>query len=84
MKTTRNEQVSFTIGACAGDHITITYLYFNDIYPLCINKERHIIKLVGFFLILHVVNFNNSLFFRNNVVFLLVFGIKYIKHLCNS
>jgi hypothetical protein len=36
------------------------------------------------FLILHIIDSDNSLFSRNNDVFLLVFGIKYVKHLYNS
>jgi hypothetical protein len=72
---------SFTI---IGNHIAIRYFCFNDIYPSCIHKERHIITLVVFFLILHNVNSDNSLFFVNNDIFLLIFEIKYVKHLCNS
>jgi hypothetical protein len=74
----------FTINVCVGNNIAIGYLCFNDVYPYCIHKERHIIKLVVFFLILDVVNSDNSLFARNNNMFLLVFRIKYVKHLCNS
>jgi hypothetical protein len=74
---------SFTISAHVGNHIAIRYLYFSDVYP-CIHKERHLVKLVVFFLILQVVNSDNSLFARNNNVFLLIFWIKYVKHLCNS
>jgi hypothetical protein len=75
---------SFTISVCVGSHIVIRYLYSNDIYPFCIYKEKHLITLVVFFLILHIVDSDNSLFSGNNDVFLLVFGIRYIKHLCNS
>jgi hypothetical protein len=75
---------SFTISVRIGNHVDIRYLYFNDIYPSCIHKERHLITLVVFFIILHIVDSDNSLFFRNNDVFLLIFGIKYVKHLCNS
>jgi hypothetical protein len=75
---------SFTISARIGNHVAIRYFCFNDIYPSCIHKERHLITLVVFFLILHIVDSGNSLFFRNNDVFLLIFGIKYVKHLCNS
>jgi hypothetical protein len=32
----------------------------------------------------HIIDSDNSLFSRNNDVFRLVFGIKYVKHLCNS
>jgi hypothetical protein len=74
---------SFTISACIGNHVAIRYFCFNDIYPSCIQKERHLITLVVFFLILHIVDSDNSLFFRNNDVFILIFGIKYVKHLCN-
>jgi hypothetical protein len=74
----------FTISAQAGNHIAIRYLCFNNIYPFCIHKERHLIPLIVFFLILHNVNSDNSLFSKNNNVFLLVFGIKYVKHLRNS
>jgi hypothetical protein len=74
----------FTINARVGNYIGIRYLYFNDIYPFCIHKERHLITLVVFFLILHIVDSDNLLFFRNNDVFLLVFEIMYVKHLCNS
>jgi hypothetical protein len=75
---------SFIISARVGNHVAIRYLCFNDIYPSCIHKERHIITLVVFLLILHIVDSDNSLFSRNNDVFLLVFGINYVKHLCNS
>jgi hypothetical protein len=75
---------SFTISARVGNHIAIRYLCFNDIYPFCIHKERHLVTLVLFFLILHIVDSNNSLFSRNNDIFLLVIGIKYVKHLCNN
>jgi hypothetical protein len=68
---------SFTISAHVGNHIAIRYLCFNDVYPYCIHKERHLAKFVLFFLILHVVDSDNSLFARNNDVFLLVFQIKY-------
>jgi hypothetical protein len=57
---------------------------FNDIYPFCIHNEMHLVTLVVFFLILHIVDSDNSLFCRNNDVFLLIFGIKYVKYLCNS
>jgi hypothetical protein len=53
-------------------------------YPFCIHKERHLVTLVIFFLILHIVDSDNLLFSRNNDVFLLMFGIKNVKHLCNS
>jgi hypothetical protein len=75
---------SFTITACIGNHIGIRYFCFNDIYPSCIQKERHLITSVVFFLILHIIDSDNSLFSRNNDVFLLIFGIKTVKHLCNS
>jgi hypothetical protein len=75
---------SFTISARVVYHVAIRYFYFYDIYPSCICKERHLVTLVVFFLILHIVNSDNSLFSRNNDVFLLIFGIKYLKHLCNS
>jgi hypothetical protein len=74
---------SFTISAHIGNHVTIIY-FFNDIYPSCIHKERHLITLIVFFLILQIIDSDNSLFSRNNDVFLLIFGIKYVKHLCNS
>jgi hypothetical protein len=74
----------FTISARIGNHVAIRYFCFNDIYPCCIHKERHIITLVVLFLILHIVDSDNSLFSRNNDVFFLIFGIKYVKHLCNS
>jgi hypothetical protein len=64
----------FTIRAREENHIAIKYLCFNDIYHFCIHKERHLITLVVFFRILHIVDFNNSLFSRNNDVFLLIFG----------
>jgi hypothetical protein len=51
-------------------------------YPCYI--ERHIVNLVVFFLILHVVDSDNSLLSRNNNVFLLIFRIKYVKYLYNS
>jgi hypothetical protein len=35
--------------------------------------KRHLIKLVIFFLILHIVNSDNSFFAKNNTVFLLIF-----------
>jgi hypothetical protein len=63
----------FTISARVGNHISIRYLYFNNVYPCCMHKEKHLIKLIVFFLILHIVDSDNSLFFRNNDVFLLVF-----------
>jgi hypothetical protein len=72
---------SFTISVCVGNHIAIRDMWFNDTYPFCIHKERHIVKLVVLFLILHFFNSDNSLFFVNNNVFLLIFGIKYVKHL---
>jgi hypothetical protein len=75
---------SFTINARVGNHVAIKYHCFNDIYPSCIHKEKHLITLVVFFHILYIVDCDNSLFSRNNNVFLLVFGIKYVKHLCNS
>jgi hypothetical protein len=75
---------SFTISVRIGNHVPIRYFCFNNIYPSCIHKERHLITLVLFFLILHIVDFDNWLFFRNNDIFLLIFGIKYVKHLCNS
>jgi hypothetical protein len=75
---------SFTISVRVGNHVAIRYFCFNDIYPSCIHKERHLVILVVLFLILHIVNSDNSLFSKNNDVFLLVFGIKYVKHLCNS
>jgi hypothetical protein len=74
----------FTINAHVGNHVAIRYLCFNDIYPSYINKERHLITLVVFFLILHIVYSDNSLFLKNNDVFLLIFWIKYVKHLCNN
>jgi hypothetical protein len=75
---------SFTINPRVGNHVAIRYFYFNDIYPFCIHKERHLVTLLVFFLILHIVDSNNSMFPRNNDIFLLIFGIKYVKHLCNS
>jgi hypothetical protein len=75
---------SFIISTCVGNHVAIRYISFNDIYPSCIHKERQLITLVVFFLILHIIHSEYSLFSRNNDVFLLVFGIKYVKHLCNS
>jgi hypothetical protein len=75
---------SFIINAHVGNHIAIRYLCFNDIYPFCIYKERYLATLVVFFLILHIVDSGNSLFSKNNDVFLLIFGIKYVKHSCNS
>jgi hypothetical protein len=74
----------FTISAHIGNHISIRYLCFNDIYPFCIHKKRHLVTLAVFFLILHIADSDNSLFSRNNDVFLLVFRIKYVKQLCNS
>jgi hypothetical protein len=75
---------SLTISARIGNHVAIRYFCFNDIYPSCIHIERHLVTLVVFFLILHIVDSDNSLFSRNNDVFLLIFRIKYVKHLCNS
>jgi hypothetical protein len=75
---------SFTISARIRNHVAIRYFCFNDIYPSYIHKERHLITLVVFFLILQIINSDNSLFSRNNDVFLLIFGIKYVKYLCNS
>jgi hypothetical protein len=46
---------SFTISACVHNLIAIRYFCFNDIYPSCIHKERHLITLVVFFLILHII-----------------------------
>jgi hypothetical protein len=77
-------KVSFTIRARVRNHIAIRYFCFNDIYPSCIHEEMHLITLVVFFLILHIIDSDNSFFSRNNDVFLLVFGINYVKHLCNS
>jgi hypothetical protein len=74
---------SFTISARIGNHVAIRYFCFNDIYPSYIHKERHLITLVVFFLILNIVDSDNSLVSRNNDVFLLILGIKYVKHLCN-
>jgi hypothetical protein len=74
---------SFTISARIENHVAITYFCFNDIYPSCIRK-RHLITLVLFFLILQIVDSDNSLFSRSNDVFLFIFGIKYVKHLCNN
>jgi hypothetical protein len=74
----------FTISARIGNHVAIRYFCFNNIYPSCIHKERHLITLVIFFLIFHIIHSENSLFFRNNNIFLLIFGIKYVKHLRNS
>jgi hypothetical protein len=78
------KKFSFTISARVGNHIVRRYFCFNDIYHSYIHKERHIITLVVFFLILHIIDSDNSLFSRNNDLFLLIFGIKYVKHLCNS
>jgi hypothetical protein len=75
---------SFTISVHVQNHVPIRYFCFNDIYPSCIHKERHLVTLVIFFLILHIVDSDNLLFSRNNDVFLLIFGIKYVKYLCNS
>jgi hypothetical protein len=75
---------SFTISVRIGNHVAIRYFCFNNIYHSCIHKGSHLIILVVFFLILHIVDSNNSLFSINNDVFLLIFGIKYVKHLCNS
>jgi hypothetical protein len=75
---------SFTISACIGNHVAIRYFCFNNIYRSGIHKESHLITLVVFFLILHIIDSDNSLFSRNNDVFLLIFGITYVKHLCNS
>jgi hypothetical protein len=80
---TPSRSPSFTISVRIGNRIAIRYFCFNDIYPFCIHKERHLITLVVFFLILHIVDSDNSLFSRNNDVFLLVLRIKYVKHLCN-
>jgi hypothetical protein len=60
---------SLTISVREGGHIAIRYLSYNDIYPFCIYKEMHLITLVVFFVILHIVDSNNSLFSRNNNVF---------------
>jgi hypothetical protein len=54
---------------------------FQRYLSFCTHEERHIITLVVFFLI---INSDNSLFFSNNDAFLLVFGIKNVKYLCNS
>jgi hypothetical protein len=89
------DKFCFTISACVGNHIAIRYFcfnesryykifFFNDIYPSCIHRERHIVTLVLFFLILHIVDSDNLLFSMNNDVFFLVFQIKYVKHLCTS
>jgi hypothetical protein len=75
---------SFPISERVGNHIAIRYLGFNDIYPFYIHKDKHLITLIVFFLILHIVYSDNSLFFRNYDVFILVFVIKYVKYLCNS
>jgi hypothetical protein len=75
---------TFTISVHIGNHIAIRYFCFNDIYPFCIHKERHLDTFVVFLLILHIIDSDNSLFSKNNDVFLLVFGIKYAKDLCNS
>jgi hypothetical protein len=75
---------SFTISVHIRSHIVVRYLYFNDVYPCSIHKERHLIKLAVFFLILYVVDSDNSLFSRNNKMFLLNIQAKYVKHLCNS
>jgi hypothetical protein len=74
----------FPISARVGNHVAIRYFCFNDINPSCIYKERHLITLVVFFLILHIIDFDNSLFSKNSDVFLLIFRIKYVKHLYNS
>jgi hypothetical protein len=75
---------SFAISARIGNCIAIRYLCFNDVYPCCIHKGRHFINLVVLFLILHIVNSDNSLFARNYNVFLLIFRIKYVKYLSNG
>jgi hypothetical protein len=46
--------------------------------------HRHLVTLVVFFLILHIFYSDNSLFSKNSDAFLLIFGIKYVKYLCNS
>jgi hypothetical protein len=81
--TTIHEQV-FLHHQCAYRESHCYKIFFNNIYPSCIHKERHLVTLVVFFLILHTVDSDNLLFSRNNDVFLLIFGIKYVKHLCNS
>jgi hypothetical protein len=75
---------SFTISACVGNHVAIRYFCFNNIYPSCIHKERHLVILVVFFLILHIVKFDKSLFSRNNDIFHLIFRMKKVKHVFNS
>jgi hypothetical protein len=75
---------SFAISVRVENHVATMYLCFNDIYPFCIHKERQLLTLVVLFLILHIVDSDNSLFFRNNNVFLIIFEMKYVKHLCNS
>jgi hypothetical protein len=75
---------SFNISVHVGNHVARRYICFNDIYPFCIHKKGHLIILVVFFLILHIIDSDHSLFSRNNDLFLLVFEIKYVKHLCNS
>jgi hypothetical protein len=77
-------KVSFSISARVGNLVAIRHLCFNNIYSFCIHKERQLVTLVVFFIILHIINSDNSLFSMNNDAFLLVFEIKYIKHLCNS
>jgi hypothetical protein len=82
--TTIHEQV-FLHHQCARTESRCYKIFlFNDIYPSCIHKERHHVTLVVFFLILYIVDSDNSLFSKNNDVFFHVFGIKYVKHLCNS
>jgi hypothetical protein len=84
MKITTIHEHVFLHHQCVCWESHIRYLCFNGIYPFCIHKERHLVKLVSFFLILHIVDSDNSLFSWNNDVFLLVFEIKYVKYLCNS
>jgi hypothetical protein len=85
MKTTNIHEQVFLHQQCACTELCCYKIFlFQHIYPFCIHKERHLITLVLFFLILHIVDSDNSLFSWNNNVFLLIFRIKYVKHLCNS
>jgi hypothetical protein len=84
MKTTTIYEQVFLHHQCARRE---SHCYKISLFQQCLSllyKKRNLIKLIVFFLILHVVNSDNFLFTRNNNVFLLIFRIKYVKHLCNS
>jgi hypothetical protein len=69
--------------ACRESHCYKIYLFQQCLF-LFIHKERHLVTLIVSFLILRIVDSDNSLFSRNNDVFLLIFWIKYVKHMCHS